>query len=122
MNKDSQTVILSIIDHHIFSKETIINAFGCLRYKVDQARKWKTSSDGLVLPEKVKFKRSKLNIQKCEHFLDFVFMSGLLQDVAYGVTKVKFDSGDEQKVSHVVLTQYLFTSISFYLQSCKIYD
>jgi hypothetical protein len=115
----SQTVILSLIDHHIFSKDTIINAFGCSRYKVDQARKWQAFSDGLVLPEKVKFKRSKLNIQKCEHFLDFVFMSGLLQDVAYGMTKVKFDSGDEQKISHAILTTKFSHAISFYLQSCK---
>ena len=31
-------------------------------------------------------------------------MSGLYQDVAYGVTKIKDDSGEEQKVAHAVLT------------------
>ena len=68
----------------------------------------------LVLRTKVQFKRNKQNVSKCEHFLDFVFMSGLLQDVAYGVTKIKYDSVEEQKVAHAVLTtkvmQYLFTS------------
>ena len=45
------------------------------------------------VPEKQQFKRSRLDINKCEHFLDFVFNSGLLQDVAYGVTTIEFDSG-----------------------------
>ena len=50
------------------------------------------------------FTNKRLNVSKCDHFLDFVFMSGLLQDVAYGVTKIKYDSDEEQKVAHAVLS------------------
>ena len=114
----SQIVILALLDHENYSKTYITDIFECSRYKVDQARKWKACNAGLVLPEKTKFKRSKLNIMKCEHFLDFIFTSGLLQDVAFGVTKVKFDSGEEQKIAHAILTTKFSHTIAFYLQSC----
>ena len=94
-----------------------METFNCTKYKIEQARKWNAINSGLVLPTKVQFKRSKLNVSKCEHFLDFVFMSGLIQDVAYGVTKIKYDSGEEQKVAHAVLTTKYSHAISFYLQS-----
>ena len=74
----------------------------------------------LVLRTKVQFKRNKQNVSKCEHFLDFVFMSGLLQDVAYCVTKIKYDSGEKHKVAHAVLTTKYSHVISSYLQSCSI--
>ena len=54
-----------------------------------------------------------------EHFIEFVFSSGLIQDVAYGVTKLKFDSGDEQTIPHAVLTAKYSHVIAFYLQFCK---
>ena len=33
--------------------------------------------------------REQVDIAKCEHFLDYLFTSGMLQDVAYGVTILK---------------------------------
>ena len=115
-----QLVILSLIDPKKYTKQKIMETFNCTKYKIEQARKWNAINSGLVLPTKVQFKRSKLNVSKCEHFLDFVFMSGLIQDVAYGVTKIKYDSGEEQKVAHAVLTTKYSHAISFYLQSCSI--
>ena len=46
-----------------------------------------------------------------------LILSGLLHYVAYGVTKIKYDSGEEQKVAHAVLTTKYSHAISFYLQS-----
>ena len=66
------------------------------------------------------FTNKRLNVSKCEHFLDFVFMSGLLQDVAYGVTNIKYDNVEKQKVAHAVLPTKYSYAISFYLQSCSI--
>ena len=60
-----------------------------------------------------------MNIQKCEHFLDFLFSNKLLQGVAYGVTNIKFDNADCRKNAHAMLvTKYSYT-ISFYLEACK---
>ena len=57
-----------------------------------------------------------------EHFLDFIFSSGMLKDVAYGVTKIKYDSGEEQKVTYAILTTKFSHAIAFYIESCKIAD
>ena len=38
--------------------------------------------EGLLLPAKTKHMGRKLNMDKVERFLEFVFNSGLLQDVA----------------------------------------
>lgn len=93
-------VILSLLDHRKYTKQFIMDTFNCSRYHVDAARKWHSCSDGLLLP----FSHSWLDLPKCEHFLDFIFTSGLLQDVAFGVTKIKYDNGDEQKIAHAILT------------------
>ena len=49
---------------------------------------------------------SRLDQTKCEHFLDFIFTSGILYDVAYGITKLKYDTGEEQKIAHAILMIY----------------
>ena len=115
-----QLIILSLTDPKKYTKQKILETFNCSKYKIEQARKWNAINSGLVLPTKVQFKRNNINVSKCEHFLDFVFMSGLLHDVAYGVTKIKYDSGEKQKVAHAVLTAKYSHAISFYLQSCSI--
>ena len=48
-----------------------------------------------------------------------MFSSGLLQDVAYGVSKIKYDSGDTQTVPHTVLTTKYSHTIQLYLDLCK---
>ena len=74
--------------------------FHCI-YQVDQGRKLKSLSNGLEIPKNATITRSKLIIQKCENFLDFLFNNEFLQDVASGVTNLKFDNGDCQKIAHV---------------------
>ena len=59
-----------------------------------------------------------MDMRKVEHFIDFIFSNGLLQDVAYGVTKLKYNSGDEQTIPHMILTSKYSHTIAFYQQSC----
>ena len=61
-------VTLSIVDHNKYSQDNIMKYFNCTKYKVDQARKLKSLTNGLEIPKKATITRSKLNIQKCEHF------------------------------------------------------
>ena len=114
-----KTIILSLIDHTRHTKQTIIEAFSCNKHDVDKARKLRACSNGLVIPKREPLRRNKMNTFKMEHFIEFVFSSGLIQDVAYGVTKLKFDSGDEQTIPHAVLTAKYSHVIAFYLQFCK---
>ena len=43
----------------------------------------------------------------------------MLQDVAYGITKIKYDSGEEQKVAHAILNTKFSHAIAFYIESCN---
>ena len=117
-------VISSLLDQS-FSKNDIIKIFKCIEYRIDFARKWRDSRQGkgLYIPEKRnKFIIHRLDLTKLEHFLDFIFSSGMLQDLAFSVTKIKYDSGEEQKVVHAILTTKFSHTIAFYIESCKIVD
>ena len=57
--------------------------------------------------------------EKTEHFLEFFFSRGLLQDVACGVNKTKFDSGEQQKVTNAILTMKYSHTIAFYKEICQ---
>ena len=74
---------------------------------------------GIEFPTKNKIKRNKLDICKCEHFLDYLFTSGLMQDVAYGITKQKYDSGGTKTIPHVILTAKYSHVIASYIQRCS---
>ena len=65
--------------------------FDCTKHQIDQARKMKRENSGLSIPKKEKIIRNRLPQEKIEHFLEFLFSRGLLQDVAFGVNKIKFD-------------------------------
>ena len=115
-----QMIVLSLVDHNKYTKKEILVHFpGSTMYQVNQARKW-NKKETFSLPQKVKHKRTRLDISKCEHFLNFIFSTGLLQDVAYGVTTIKFDSGEEQKLAHAILTTKYNHAILFYYQMCKV--
>ena len=59
-----------------------------------------------------------MDMRKVEHFIDFIFSDGLLQDVTYSVTKLKYDSGDEQTIPHMILKSKYSETIAFSQQSC----
>ena len=114
----AKLVILSLQNHEKYSRQFLMNAFDCNLYRIKLARKWRNSADKFVLPEKQVFSRNKLNINKSEHFLEFIFSSGLLQDVAYGVTTVKYRSGEKQKIANAILAAKYSHVIALYQENC----
>ena len=72
-----------------------------------------------MIPVKEKHTRLRLDITKAEHFLDYMFNSGLLQDVAYGVKRLKFDNGTNAKVANAVLTTKYSHAIMLYQNTCE---
>ena len=83
-------IILSLVDHDKYSKQLLMKTFGCSKYKIDQARKFRSLNTGIKLPQTGPKTNVCMDIGKVEHFFDFLFSSGILQDVAYGTTKVKW--------------------------------
>ena len=115
-------VILSLVNHNEHTREEIMEIFGCSKRQVDKSRQMRSSQTGIVHVEKKKLSRNRLNTEKCNHFLSFIFASGLIQDVAYGTTTIKFDSGDVQSVPHAILQTRYSHTIDFYLNSCRDMD
>ena len=60
------------------SETVVMEAFNCSKRKVDEARKLQVFSAGIKTPDISKHNRLKLDINKCNRFLDFVFNNGLL--------------------------------------------
>ena len=80
-----------------------MEAFNCSKGKVDEARMLQVFSEGIKTPDVSKHNRLKLDINKCNHFLDFIFNNGLLQDVASGTSVLKYTNGEKQVVPHAIL-------------------
>ena len=81
----------------------------------------RNQSEGLLLPTITRHIHRKLNMDKLEHFLEFIFNSGLLQDMAYGTHNIKFDSGLKLKVANTVLTTKYTHAVTLHLKSCTDY-
>ena len=112
-------MILSLVDHNNYTKEKLSTIFGCSDRSINTARKLRNASAGLVLPVNVKFRRNRMNSLKSNHFIEFIFSSGMIQDVAYGVSKIQFESGSVQTIPNAILTSKYSHTIAFYLEICK---
>ena len=77
-----------------YSKVNIMNYFECSKCKVDNAKKLYSLTEGISISENNTHKWSKLDLQNCDNFIDFIFHNGLIQDVAYGTANLTYSSGD----------------------------
>ena len=114
----SSLIVLATVDHEKYSKQDLMKVFGVSKYKIDQARKFRKENDGFKIPATTQKSRVRMDISKAEHFLEFLFSSGTLQDVAYGTTKIKFESGEEQRIAHAIITSKFSHTIAFYKKYC----
>ena len=114
-----QILVLVGINHSKHSEETLIRISGFKKLQIDQARKIQKEKPRLSIPEKKKIHRCQMPQEKIEHFLEFLFSRDLLQDVAYGVNKRKFDSSEQRKVANAILTMKYSHTIAFYKEICQ---
>ena len=63
--------------------------------------------------------RSRLDINKCEHFLYHLYDNGMIQVVAFGTRKLKFDSVESKEVPRAILICKYSHLIAACLESCK---
>ena len=85
---------------------------------IEQVRKIKFESGPGVIATEEAFKRNRIDMSKVEHFINFLIHNGYFQDVAYGMTKLKLDSGEEFIVPHVVRTSIKLHLIKLYNSHC----
>ena len=107
-----------MIDHKKYTIDFIASIFNFSKYLVKKAHKWKLHTVGSDFPTKNEIKRNILGLYKFDLFLDFLFTSSLMQDVEYGIAKLKFDSS-EIKILHGIVTAKYSHVISSYTQKCS---
>ena len=111
--------ILSIIPKGQYSKEKVMEVFKCTKYQIEKSRQMADSYGPAGSAPDTTHSRQRIDQQKAEHFLDYLFESGALQDVAYGTTTLKYDSGDKESVAHAVLTARKSHVIQDYFAYCS---
>ena len=116
---NGRLTILSITPKEHYTKEKIMEVFRCTKYQIDKSRQMADLYGPASSAPHTTHSRQKIDQKKTEHFLDYLFESGALQDVAYGTTTLKYDSGDKQSVSHAVLTALKGHVIQNYFAYCS---
>eukprot|EP00111_Clytia_hemisphaerica_P014592 TCONS_00042975-protein len=119
-SEKQKTLILSAIPKEQYSIQNIMNLFSCTKYRVQQARKWAETNGALNFQSEKPFTKNKLNIDSAEHFVNFLFQSNLLQDVAYGTSTLEFADGSKQLLPKSVLTLSKTHTISAYKEHCRL--
>lgn len=106
-------IIPSTVDHEKCTEQDLMRVFGVSKYKIDQARKFRKENSGFKLSTTTQKSRVCMDISSTEHFFDFLFSSGACQDFACGTTKIKFESGEEQRIPHDIITSKFRNTLLF---------
>ena len=120
-SEKQRIVILSLVFPASYSKVQIMELFSCTKHKVDMAQKWRKIYGPLQQRKEEKHSRQKLNLEQAKHFFEYLFGSNLIQDVAYGTTTIKYDSGERQMFphAHAVITAMRSHAIQEYKHYCQ---
>ncbi|CAF1498775.1 unnamed protein product [Adineta steineri] len=101
-----------------FTTDALQSMSSCNRYMIDKSRYTLHQNDQFNSMEKKVVIRNRLETNRLEFFFDFLFSSGLVQDVAHGTTFLRFDRGDKVLVPHVVRTMMKNHVYQVYYQHC----
>ena len=116
--RNTKIQILSIYAHRYPRKELmrIHEPYEKLtKWKIDRARLHATKNGPGSAPEKHDQHRTRLPMDKVDHFLDFVNRPYFYQDVAFGTRKLKLSNGDTVSMPNVIRTVTRSTMISQYI-------
>ena len=78
----------------------------------------KKVGSGFPLQKKVSH-RVRIDMVKLEHFLSFIDRPYFYQDVAFGVRKIKLESGEQFTMPNVIRTVARATMIAQYMEFCE---
>ena len=93
-----------------------METFDCSKTQVENAKSLQIDFNRIHVPENTKHHRFKLDMNKCEHFLNFIFNNQLLQNVAYGTATLKYENGKKQIVPRAIVVARFKHVISYYPQ------
>lgn len=109
--------LLSLVPAGYSSKE-LQTMFNCTRYSIDKSHIIQNQNLRFNIMEKKIIRRERLDKNRIEFFFDFLFTSGLIQDVAYGTTMMEFDNKEKIVVPHVIQNMMKTHIVQLYEQHC----
>ena len=119
LNFKMKKQILSLIVN-IYSKETIMSAFGISQQLVDNARKYLAKKKNETSESSTeKIYKKKLDSIKIEVFLDFICSENYLQDFAYGSRLLVITKSYSINMPNVIRFASHSKIISDYCDMCK---
>jgi hypothetical protein len=120
-NEKARTLILTMIPEGKYSIRDIAEVFGCSRYKVDLAFKWRKIYGICVAPPPgVPEKRHRMELNKAKHFVDFLMSSEFLHISPLGTTMLKNADKSIYMAPKSQLTGLPKHAIVNYLSSCEV--
>jgi len=102
-----------------FTNDTLQSMFNCNRYMIDKSRYILQQNNQFNSMNKNIIRRTRLERNRLELFFDFLFSSGLIQDVAHGTTFLRFDRGEKILVPYVVRVMMKNHIFQLYHQHCN---
>ena len=95
---------------------------GLSKWRIDQARQHATEAGkGQPLPEIPSF-HTRIELEKVDHFVEYISRQEFVQDVAFGTKTLKLDSGEKIIIPAVIRTIIPSCIIRQYLDYCKEQD
>ena len=89
-------------------------------WAIDEARKHVAKVGvGKPVPRIEPITRSRLDLTKVDHFIDFISRPNFLQDVAYGTKSLKLSSGESIEIPNVVRTVIVSRLVNLYRRYCQ---
>lgn len=111
--------ILSIFVHKFTKTELMRLIPGLTKWRIDEARKHAS----LVGPGKVieikPITRTRLDMNKVDHFIEFSSSPYFLQDVAFGTKTLKLSTGEKMEIPGAVRTLIASRLIATYESYCQ---
>lgn len=101
-----------------FSKSKVCDTFGCSLYEIKKARTTLKLYGACGEEPKKETTYSRLSFDKARHFIDFLMSTGMLQEMAFGTTTLKFDSGDKLSIADTILNGIKEHAVKQYIVHC----
>lgn len=118
-NRQTRLQILSMFAKHFSKKELREMIPGLSKWQIDQAR-CHAAEKGPGQPVVFEpIKRTRLDLVKTNHFVNFIASVNFLQDVAYGTKESKLDSGEKITILNVIRTMVPSRIIKQYISYCQ---
>ena len=111
-------IILTLVPGS-FSKKDVCEYFGVTKYVIEKARKIRSDFGAGATPPVKTIYHQRLSLSKAEHFLDFLFETGLFQDVAYGTTSLKLRDGQKILIPHIIRSILKMNIVRVYTNHCE---